>query len=275
MTLIDTEHRLTQVTSKTTALTVCCWGSAGSGKSTLAANLAFELAAIGLRVALIDADTYHPSQSALLGITEPGPGITACLRLSRQDRFDEVELERLAHVIEFDRHQIWYIPGLNSIARWPEVDALSLTALSEALYPHFEVLIWDIASYLETGVMDIESGALRNQAALHLISTSQLALATFCADPVGVNRFLFDIGAAGRDLWPIANRVRSSVLGRSATSQVAKTLREVAKVELFGALEEDSGIDEMLRTTRPLILQGKSKARAELQRIASRIAASC
>jgi len=43
-------------------------GKGGVGKSTVAANLALALAANGLRVGLLDADIYGPSQPRLLGI---------------------------------------------------------------------------------------------------------------------------------------------------------------------------------------------------------------
>ena len=272
MTLLEASAPLRSVTTRTTALTIACWGSAGSGKSTVGANLAFELASLGLRVVLVDADTYNPSLSALLGITDPGPGLTACLRLARQGRFDESQLDRLSHVIEFEKDELWFIPGLNSLARWAEVEPEALATLRDILSASFEVIVWDIAPYLDFDVIGFESGSRRNQAAFHLLTDSDLCLAMFVADPVGVNRFFFDIKQVGREVWPIANRVRNSVLGRSPKAQLAKTLRDVTKLELMGAISEDAGFDEMLRTTRPLVLQGKSSARSEVRRIATLIA---
>ncbi len=148
----------------------------------------------------------------------------------------------------------------------------ALATLREVLSASFEVIVWDIAPYLDFDVIGFESGSRRNQAAFHLLTDSDLCLALFVADPVGVNRFFFDIKQVGREVWPIANRVRTSVLGRSPKAQLAKTLRDVTKLELMGAISEDAGFDEMLRTTRPLVLQGKSSARSEVRRIATLIA---
>lgn len=63
------------MTSKRTARRIIAIGSGkgGVGKSTLSANLAIALARRGLRVGLIDADIYGPSQPRLLGAEDRKP----------------------------------------------------------------------------------------------------------------------------------------------------------------------------------------------------------
>lgn len=66
------------MTSKRTTRRIIAVGSGkgGVGKSTLAANLAIALARRGLRVGLVDADIYGPSQPRLLSVEDRKPTAT-------------------------------------------------------------------------------------------------------------------------------------------------------------------------------------------------------
>lgn len=275
MTAIDIRSDFESLleTSKTfQAKSVVCWGSVGSGKSSIAVNLAFELANLGHKVCLVDADTYHPSIAAMLGLTSPGGALLAALRLARQQRLTQEEFHRLAKKIDFAGGSLWIIPGINSLARWSEVDETSLTALIQLLAKKFDVLIFDVATHSQSGLIDALSGRERNQATNHLLSCADIVLASFLADPVGVNRFLFDLRSVGREVLPIANRVRAGVIGRNPLGQLKSILERTADQKLFSEIWEDEGFDYLLQTTRPLLLQGKSsKAHVGLKNLAKEI----
>jgi hypothetical protein len=272
MTILDKESGSRILARQGQARSIVCWGSSGSGKSSISLNLAYELASSGWRVCLIDADTYHPSLAALLGITQTPGGLAACLRLSRQNRLGSEDFERLVQKIEFPECSFRVITGLTSPNRWAEVDSLAIQNLAENLQSEFDLLIWDVASYCEIGLISADSGRDRNQATQHLLATADIALAFFLADPVGINRFLFDLREVGREVWPVANRIRGSVLGRNPTSQLKSILARAAQLSLAGEIWEDEGFDIMLQSTRPLQLQGRaSKAQQGIRRLAQEI----
>ncbi|CAB4545251.1 MAG: P-loop NTPase [Actinobacteria bacterium] len=272
MTLIEHRSELATVRSGQRARNVVCWGSAGSGKSTVAVNLSFELASNGWQVCLIDADTYHPSIAALLGITQVAGGLAACLRLSKQNRFNSDEFERLVQQVDFPQSSLRVITGLTSPSRWPEAEPSALQSLIDRLSEEFDYLIWDVASYCEVGLISVDSGRDRNQATQHLLATADIVLALFLADPVGINRLLFDLREVGREVWPVANRVRRSVLGRNPSNQLKTVLTRAAQQSLIGEIWEDEGFDIMLQSTRPLQLQGRpSKAQQGLRKLAQDI----
>lgn len=251
---------------------IVCWGSAGSGKSAISVNLAAELVDLGQRVLLVDADSYHPSLAAMLGVVDPGPGITAVLRLVRSERFDFDELTRLGHKIELERKSMWLITGMNNPARWPELDANSLAALAAFAAQSFDFVVWDVAAELETGVVGGQFGEERNIAGATLVGLADEVIGLFSADPVGINRFLFDVRCVGRDFIPIANRVRSSVLGRQPERQLRDALFQLARINLLHEIPEDPGFDEMLKSIRPLSLQGnRSKAREVVRQLAQQL----
>lgn len=275
MTVLDFRKEEVLPAISTTAKSILCWGSAGSGKSSLAVNMSFELANNGWRVCLIDADTYHPSVAALLGITQSNGGLAAILRLLRQDRFDDNEYERLIQEVSFSQNKISIVTGIPAQTRWSEIDPPTLNLLIQNLADRFDFLVWDVASYSQTGLICGETGKDRNQATAFLLSQADLVLASFLADPVGLNRFLFDLREVGREVWPVANRLRSSVLGRNPHGQIKSILSKTANLSLAADIAEDEGFDIMLQSTKPLLLQNRaSKAQQGVRRLAQEIAAA-
>jgi len=249
---------------------IVVWGSAGSGKTLIAVNLAFEMASLGSRVLLVDGDTYGPSIAPALGITEPGPGILAALRLARQGRLDQAELKRLSHDLSFDKHTLQFLPGVISHMRWNEFDETAVAGLLGQAREQFDVIVVDAAACLEPGLYAPESSVSRNQATLGFIEAADLVLGLFSADAVGVNRFLWDLRMVGFDYSPVANRVRQQAIGLRPERQLKDAIYKLAHRELSHLLPEDSvATDTALQRAQPLLVAARnSKLREAIRRLA-------
>ncbi|MDG2497252.1 MAG: AAA family ATPase [Aquiluna sp.] len=252
------------------ARVISVWGSAASGKTTVALNLGFEFASMDMRVLIVDADSYHPSMASHLGFTEPGPGITAVLRLARSNRLTQAEVLRLTEEIQFGSKSIHVLTGLNSPSRWRELDADALENALQLFREQFDVVVLDLASELEQGLVSANSDVARNASTRSLIEFSDFALGVFGADSVGINRFLWDCREVDFTFWPIANRVRSSTLGKNAERQLRDTMHRLLRVELRACVPEDANAtDSSLLRAEPLCLCAKgSKAREAIRHLA-------
>lgn len=238
---------------------VTIWGSAGSGKSMLAANLAFELAALRNRVLLVDLDSRRPAQAALLGLTDAGPGITAVTRLARQGRLDLSELERLSAEIKFGSNRLDVITGMNSHNRWPELDASGLSGLLELATAHYDYLLLDVNDELEEGLVSVRSEADRNFSTRWALDVCDKILGVFAADPVGINRFLFDVRQFTHEYWPIGNFVSTTNLGKNPEKQIRQALHQVGRIDPRALLPEDRAATTwQVATAKPIILSPKN-----------------
>jgi MinD-like ATPase involved in chromosome partitioning or flagellar assembly len=275
LTAIRKPVPITAVTAQrsTAGKLLACWGSVGGGKTSMAINLAFELASLGRSVLLVDLDSYRPAIAAQLALTEAGPGITAVLRLARAGRLDLGELQRLTQEVSFGPHNLRVLTGINAPSRWPELDGAAIDELFRFATKEYDFVVVDLASELEAGLFSQSSSMPRNFASAHAISSADLVLGVFASDPVGVNRFLWDLREVDFEFWPIANRVRSSVLGRNPERQLKDTLYQTARLSVRAVIAEDgSALDIAQQRGQPLLLAAKSsKARDGIRAIALEI----
>ena len=84
-------------------------GKGGVGKSTLSANLAIALHRLGLKVGLMDADIYGPSQARLMGSEDQKP-VARDKKLSPVSGVMGIPMLSMAHLVEPGKALAWRGP---------------------------------------------------------------------------------------------------------------------------------------------------------------------
>jgi ATP-binding protein involved in chromosome partitioning len=105
----------------------------GVGKSTTSCNLALGFAALGLKVGILDADVYGPSQQKLFGLRGK-PRLIGSRLLEPMERFG-VKIMSIGFLVEEDLAMIW---------RGPMVISAITQMLREVAWGDLDVLVVDL-----------------------------------------------------------------------------------------------------------------------------------
>src|SRR3981081_2808439 len=108
-------------------------GKGGVGKSTTSCNLALGFAAIGLKVGILDADIYGPSQPKLFGLRGK-PRLSGARMLEPMERFG-VKVMSIGFLVEEDLAMIW---------RGPMVISAITQMLREVAWGNLDILVVDL-----------------------------------------------------------------------------------------------------------------------------------
>jgi MinD-like ATPase involved in chromosome partitioning or flagellar assembly len=239
------------------AKTIAFSGAAGSpGKTTLCINVAYELAAAGKRVAVVDFDLSSPSLLTALNQDSITAGLAGVRRLAFQGRFLSDDLSRFLMVLNFDGVRLAVLPGLAKTLNSPSNDISWRQVADELL-----ALLRQDFDYV---VIDLPDLAAEPSLVVHLLNSVDYGFAVSAADPVSVERWLWfktQLDSLGVIETPVlvVNQVRDSVLGSNARAQLADTFERVAKTEVACFIAQDStGFDLAMREGLPLQLAKKA-----------------
>lgn len=246
---------------------VAVWSAAGSaGRSSLAAAFACELAKANRSVLVIDADVHAPSLIQLFGFDQNYSGISAAIRMLGQGTLDRAALEELLLEFEMPKHRLKLLAGLTMVNRWPEIGFENMRQLLWLARGLFDFVLVDVASSLETSLVDARMLSERNSATLAALSAADHLVAVTTADVVGLNRFVWASGQL-RDLklaatlHVVVNRLNQDALGKKAAAEVAQTIRQFAEHEVAAFIEEDARLfARALRDGVPISLVGKNSS---------------
>lgn len=264
--------------SRSRGRVITVWGPAGApGRSTAAIALAAELALLGRRTALVDADTTSASIAPALGLLDESPGFAAAARLARAGSLTVDELDRIAQQVPTMGGVLRVLTGIGRASRWPELGADRVAEVLERCRDWVDATVVDVASSLEQDE-EISSDMFaprRHAATLAALEAADEVVVVAGGDAVGIARLvralpeLRAIVPSAR-LRVVVNKVRPSAIGVAPERAVQETLRRLAQISPAACWPFDGrAADAALLEGRPLVdVAGRSRLRRRVQELA-------
>jgi MinD-like ATPase involved in chromosome partitioning or flagellar assembly len=245
---------------------VAVWGpKGGPGRTTVAVNLAFEAAAGGAEVLLVDADTYGGAVAQTLGFIEDAPGLAWAARTAGRGELDVLRLRQSVRRAAPGGPRV--LPGLPRAELWTEVRPGTWEALLELFQVAFPVTVIDAGFCLEEDEeLLYDQVRLRRNAVTRLaVQRADLIVAVGRADPVGLHAFirgyheLRDLGVPPSRVRVVVNQLRPGMFGGDRPAeQVRAALGRYVGIEPTAVVPYDrQGLDaallagQALREARP------------------------
>lgn len=232
----------------------------GAGKTTLAANLAFELAAIGARVCLVDLDYTAPMLHHYFAIPTNQASVAAGLRLQQQGRLNLAGIQKIATRL---------------VAKGAELDFLSGFALDGQLHNFgaetLVAFVGALSSFYSHVVLDLPAACINgDQKALPMLT--QLELLVIGTDPLALFQLQTHLQHCSNQKYElVANRFVAEVYAAVPQISAAKAIAAVTSLPIVGFIPQDTAVAEAAGRSLPLRqLAKKSKAQAALSELARR-----
>ncbi len=212
---------------------IAVWGPTGApGRTTTAVTLADELARLGQRSLLVDADVYGGVVASMFGLLDESAGLVAACRQAQSRRLDVEGLAGLCWQVDAG---LRVLTGISRADRWPELRGTALQGVLAVARALAEYTVIDVGFCLETDE-ELSYDTLaprRNGATLTALEDADLILAVGSADPIGVQRLVRGLGelrAAAIDtpVWIVVNRVRRGVVGAKPETELEAALHRFA-----------------------------------------------
>ncbi len=254
---------------------IAVWGTAGApGRTTVAIGLAESWARRGLRVCLIDGDTYGPAIAHSLAVVEPTSGLLLACKHAEQGSLDQQSLVRALRSI---RPGLDVLTGLDDSLRWPEVRPDSLVRVLDLCRALFDITVVDIHDCIEVTSDPITAmRGERNGIAREVLGAATGVVSVARPDPVGAARLvraMANLSSLDSGIVPLVvlNRLRR----RSDLDEVRRVLARVGSRASLEGIPED-GVVTRAAARGSLLgeMRGRSRARAGFQRLAQQVAAA-